>query len=318
MSFRFSDLVAKVRERGTWLEAFGWSDRLGSSGKALFLPGPLQVAEALSQPELKIAGLYRLTKVFLSSVESIHYALSSVTEDERGRWYNGKYSRTDSNSKRGPDSAYRQTVSTFIESLRKASPGADFEILNARLTRTLRISKKGKVRPGRLLKISNDEDRKKVLGLIQDLLDWSRKRRREGRPPDDSNILVYHVVNHVTYWKRARVRRGDFRWPDIAPLYDRRGRHKLERRWSAASEMLIWLHYHQFRMPWLESFIRKNVRADADRALLQLQKVIQRRYAHLAHRAGRIKQRDGQEGGFCPLEIQRIVAYPDKFTAWEL
>jgi hypothetical protein len=280
----YSELTAKVRKPQAWIKAFGWSDREDVTGRALTRPGPCQVAQVLSQPELKIAGLYRPAWIFRGEVKKIHEGMTGY----------GKYSKAERRSCRTPTRDYTRAVSGFMMRLRKAAPATDFDILEARLKHEFRIVTAG--------------DRVLLLDFIRQLVGWALESRREGRPPDDSNILIYYVVNQLTYWKRG---------PDGSPLFDKRRRHKLERRWDDAAEMLIWLHYHQFPMPWLSSFIRKYAKADADRAVLDLKKIIQRRYSHLAHRAP-IGRRGDPEGAFYPLGIRRVVAETDKFRAWEL
>ena len=221
---------------------------LGQGGFAW--PGAREVVDILRLHVLEGPRLLIIIRRFRAEVQAIHEGLLPY----------GKYTKAE-RMRDKPQRDYGQAVRGFLAGLRRADPGIPIAGLRLRLlgTRT------------RSLEIYKSRDRNRVLFFCREFLKGLGQARKEGRPPKPNSILIYHLVNNLTEYRRKNGR----------PLMDKRRRNKLERRWDDAVRVLVWIHYNRMPMPWLGQLVRRWGRSPAAAMTLRVKKIIQRKYAHL-------------------------------------
>jgi len=301
----FRKFVEEIKARQEWYDVFPPDveiRRPDLKNPDYFLPGALSVVDVLCKPTIKISGRHRLVWRFLIELQKIKHGLG----------LRGKYQKTKSGLSPAAQRDYEKAVREFLRTVRTAAPATDFELLKGRLKYTGDPSGGPWGMGIRRLHISKHKDRDFILRFVGDLLGWAQETAHRGRPPDDTNILIFHLVNSLTVWKRKKDKYGS---PCI-PVFDKHGFHKFERRWDDIARTLIWIHYHAFPIPWLASFIKSHASSEAGRSMIKLKKIIQRRYAHLGPPKDR--RRQDPEAAVYRIGIQRVVAEGDRFIAWPL
>jgi len=251
---------------------------LASEGPFLW-PGAKDVLNILEHRALSGPGLYAAVRAFRKDVQRIHEGLLRY----------GKYTKDDRITDR-PQEDYVAAVRVFMRKISRADPLMKVEPFERSL---LSVN-------GRGLQITNERHRELIDAFSKRFLAGLRAASREGRPVQPDNILIYHLVNNLTAWRRKR---------DGTAMKDKRGRFKLERRWDDVAHVLIWVHYKRMTIPWVSSFLQRYARSSIEPTLLRLKKVIQRKYAHLGPPAD---QGISAETAFHPLNIKVFTYVEDE------
>jgi hypothetical protein len=301
----FFKTVRDIRARKKWYDVFPPDVEIlrADPGKpGYFLLRAVDVAELLNKPAIEVSGFWRHVRKFQIDLQKIAHGLG----------LRGKYLSTKSGLSPAAQRDYEKAMRKFFRAVQKAAPATDFELLKARLKYAADPFGGPRGIGIRRLHISNEKERKLILRFVGELLGWALEAQCQGRPPDDTNILIFHLVNSLTVWKRKKDKYG---LPSI-PLFDKHGFHKLERQWDDMARCLIWIHYHIFRIPWLASFIKSHASSDSGRSMIKLKKIIQRRHDHLWPPKDR--RRGDPEAAVYYVGIKRIVAEGNRFRAWRL